>query len=238
MYFDLAAMWKSLHSSPRGSGITVAPVTTTCYNSVTGAICGNPQNYLYFDSLHPVSSVHKLFVLLPLSFFLNEADLPPSCSQHGAEDERPRQLLLDSHTRSFLRRFSRASFFVFVGIWFCLSFSIPPPSPSYPIHSFLFLLFIRIWHTLLPPFFLALFVFISSSRLSASAITPSLVRHRSAQSLLTTTLASIAREPRRAGPTAFPFLRELSTDPLPSTSPPPSANTRVLRDATERVKAC
>ncbi|GAA5826664.1 hypothetical protein JCM11251_002842 [Rhodosporidiobolus azoricus] len=59
-YYDLAALWRSLHSSPRTSGITVAPTTTTCYNSSTGGVCGNPQNYLYFDTLHPVTSVHKL----------------------------------------------------------------------------------------------------------------------------------------------------------------------------------
>ncbi|GAA5853060.1 hypothetical protein JCM8547_000187 [Rhodosporidiobolus lusitaniae] len=59
-FYDLAALWRSLHSSPRTNGITVSPVSSTCYNSVTGGVCTNSQNYLYFDTLHPVTSVHKL----------------------------------------------------------------------------------------------------------------------------------------------------------------------------------
>lgn len=54
-YFDLAALFYDMHSNPRNYGITVAP-TTVCYTS--DKVCGNPSAYLYFDSLHPTSSVH------------------------------------------------------------------------------------------------------------------------------------------------------------------------------------
>ncbi|GAA6036406.1 hypothetical protein JCM8097_001705 [Rhodosporidiobolus ruineniae] len=59
MYYDLAALWKSMHSSPKSYGITQS-VSTACYNSATGGLCGNPQTYLYFDTLHPVTTIHKL----------------------------------------------------------------------------------------------------------------------------------------------------------------------------------
>ncbi|BGP19587.1 hypothetical protein JCM10213_009320 [Rhodosporidiobolus nylandii] len=59
-FYDMAALWTSMHSSPRTYGITASPTTSTCYNSTTGGICSNPQNYLYFDTLHPVTSIHKL----------------------------------------------------------------------------------------------------------------------------------------------------------------------------------
>ncbi|GAA5995252.1 uncharacterized protein JCM10292_005057 [Rhodotorula paludigena] len=58
-YYDLAALWSSMHSSPKSFGIT-AGASSTCYNSSTGGVCGNPASYLYFDTLHPVTSVHKL----------------------------------------------------------------------------------------------------------------------------------------------------------------------------------
>ncbi|GAA6009582.1 hypothetical protein JCM10207_004111 [Rhodosporidiobolus poonsookiae] len=59
-WFDMAALWKQLHSSPKSFGITVSPATTSCYNSSTGGVCSNPAAYLYWDTLHPTTSVHKL----------------------------------------------------------------------------------------------------------------------------------------------------------------------------------
>ncbi|GAA5968324.1 hypothetical protein JCM11641_003810 [Rhodosporidiobolus odoratus] len=59
-WYDMAALWSSMHSSSKSYGITASPVTSTCYNSSTGGVCTSPSNYLYFDTLHPVTSVHKL----------------------------------------------------------------------------------------------------------------------------------------------------------------------------------
>jgi phospholipase/lecithinase/hemolysin len=49
-----------MHQNPQTYGITVSPVTKTCYNSTTGSLCTNPSAYLYFDTLHPVTSVHAI----------------------------------------------------------------------------------------------------------------------------------------------------------------------------------
>lgn len=57
-FFDLATLWRSFLSSPKTYGITESPATTACYNSVTGGLCSNPTTYLYYDTLHPVTSVH------------------------------------------------------------------------------------------------------------------------------------------------------------------------------------
>ncbi|GAA6049188.1 hypothetical protein JCM3770_003300 [Rhodotorula araucariae] len=59
VFYDLASLWRSMHSSPKTYGIT-ASATATCYNSTTGGVCSNPAKYIYFDTLHPVTSVHKL----------------------------------------------------------------------------------------------------------------------------------------------------------------------------------
>ncbi|BGP12967.1 hypothetical protein JCM10213_006606 [Rhodosporidiobolus nylandii] len=59
-FFDMAALWTSMHTSPKTYGITASPTTKTCYDSSTGSVCSSPQNYLYFDTLHPVTSVHEL----------------------------------------------------------------------------------------------------------------------------------------------------------------------------------
>ncbi|KAL8277367.1 hypothetical protein RQP46_010207 [Phenoliferia psychrophenolica] len=59
-WFDLASLWYSFHSSPSTYGFSVNPITTTCYNSSTGSVCSNPSTFLYFDTLHPVTSAHKI----------------------------------------------------------------------------------------------------------------------------------------------------------------------------------
>lgn len=49
-----------MHSHPSSYGIEQDPVTKTCYDSKSGAVCAKPATFLYFDSLHPVTSVHKM----------------------------------------------------------------------------------------------------------------------------------------------------------------------------------
>jgi len=49
-----------MHQNPQTYGITVSPITKTCYSSTTGSLCTNPSAYLYFDTLHPVTSVHAI----------------------------------------------------------------------------------------------------------------------------------------------------------------------------------
>lgn len=49
-----------MNSSPSSYGITASPVTTACYNSSTGGVCSNPGNFLYWDTLHPTTSVMKV----------------------------------------------------------------------------------------------------------------------------------------------------------------------------------
>ncbi|BGP34996.1 hypothetical protein JCM10296v2_006820 [Rhodotorula toruloides] len=58
LWFDLAGLWKSMTNWPGLYGIKAG--TTPCYNSSTGAVCENPSQFLYFDTLHPVTTIHKL----------------------------------------------------------------------------------------------------------------------------------------------------------------------------------
>lgn len=58
-FFDLATLWRSFQSSPKTYGITASPVTKPCYNSTTGSLCTNPSAYLFYDTLHPVTTIHK-----------------------------------------------------------------------------------------------------------------------------------------------------------------------------------
>ncbi|SGY77073.1 BQ5605_C005g03550 [Microbotryum silenes-dioicae] len=57
-YYDLTALWQEMYKSPGSYGITVSPVTTPCYSK--GKLCANPKSFLYFDTLHPVTSVHRM----------------------------------------------------------------------------------------------------------------------------------------------------------------------------------
>ncbi|KDE04833.1 hypothetical protein MVLG_04796 [Microbotryum lychnidis-dioicae p1A1 Lamole] len=58
-YYDLAALWRDLTASPSKYGIKVT--NKTCYDSTSGAVCMKPTEYIYFDTLHPVTSVHKIW---------------------------------------------------------------------------------------------------------------------------------------------------------------------------------
>ncbi|KAG0660920.1 hypothetical protein C6P46_004193 [Rhodotorula mucilaginosa] len=56
-FFDLASLWTSLTNSGPEYGITQG--TKTCLSGTK--MCSNPNQYLYLDTLHPVTSVHKLW---------------------------------------------------------------------------------------------------------------------------------------------------------------------------------
>ncbi|KAM0747336.1 hypothetical protein T439DRAFT_305693 [Meredithblackwellia eburnea MCA 4105] len=58
IWFDLSALWQSFLNSPSTYGIDSSVINTPCYNSGTGNVCGNPASYVYFDSLHPVTTIH------------------------------------------------------------------------------------------------------------------------------------------------------------------------------------
>lgn len=49
-------------NSPGLYGITAG--TKPCYTSSNGKVCKNSRQYLYFDTLHPVTTIHQ-YVTLP-----------------------------------------------------------------------------------------------------------------------------------------------------------------------------
>ena len=52
--------WRSLHSTPSTYGLSASPITTPCYDSTKGSVCSKPDQFLYFDTLHPTTAVMKL----------------------------------------------------------------------------------------------------------------------------------------------------------------------------------
>ncbi|BGP27291.1 hypothetical protein JCM10295v2_006255 [Rhodotorula toruloides] len=63
---ELKTFWSSMTNSPGLYGITAG--TKPCYTSSNGKVCKDPSQFLYFDTLHPVTTIHQ-------------------CA-HGGEDER------------------------------------------------------------------------------------------------------------------------------------------------------
>lgn len=61
-YYDLAALWRTFYTmaGAKTYGLTEKPITTPCYNSTTGGLCAKPATFLYFDTLHPVTTIHKV----------------------------------------------------------------------------------------------------------------------------------------------------------------------------------
>ncbi|GAA6059031.1 hypothetical protein JCM10212_001256 [Sporobolomyces blumeae] len=59
-WYDLADLWYSINASPSSFGLSASPITKACYNSSTGGVCSDPGKYLYWDTLHPTTVVHKI----------------------------------------------------------------------------------------------------------------------------------------------------------------------------------
>ncbi|KAK4052614.1 hypothetical protein OIO90_004242 [Microbotryomycetes sp. JL221] len=57
-FYDMAKLWRSMAASPAKYGLT--ETFNACYDSSKGKVCSKPDQYLYFDTLHPTTQVMKL----------------------------------------------------------------------------------------------------------------------------------------------------------------------------------
>lgn len=55
---DMAALFRSVVTTPARFGFT--NVTQPCLNQTTGAVCPNPDAFLFWDTLHPTAAGHRL----------------------------------------------------------------------------------------------------------------------------------------------------------------------------------
>lgn len=69
-YLDVNSVFNQVISNPRKFGF--ANVTNPCLNQAT--ICNNPNEYLFWDSIHPTTAAHKLFVELAFSTLKSESN--------------------------------------------------------------------------------------------------------------------------------------------------------------------
>lgn len=76
-------------NSPNLYGITAG--TKPCYSSSNGKVCKNPNQFLYFDTLHPVTTVHQCVQLRPFYFKVCVLTLGSRAQAHGGKDERSRR---------------------------------------------------------------------------------------------------------------------------------------------------
>lgn len=72
--YDVATWWQGLYDDPAKNGLTTS--TAPCLDEWSGnAACANPSSYLFWDNLHPVTTVHQRLATLLLPTIL-----PPSSS--------------------------------------------------------------------------------------------------------------------------------------------------------------
>lgn len=55
--FDTVGLWHYVHAHP--SEFRFKNVIDACWNSTTGGICNHPDQYQYWDTLHPTTAMHK-----------------------------------------------------------------------------------------------------------------------------------------------------------------------------------
>jgi len=56
--FDTLGIFNQVMADPNAFGLT--NVSTPCYDEATGAVCANPDQYLFWDSVHPTAQGHLL----------------------------------------------------------------------------------------------------------------------------------------------------------------------------------
>ncbi|KAH9811576.1 hypothetical protein DFH28DRAFT_431255 [Melampsora americana] len=55
--FDTVGLWHYIHANP--TEFRFKNVIDACWNSTTGGICNHPDQYLYWDTLHPTTTMHR-----------------------------------------------------------------------------------------------------------------------------------------------------------------------------------
>ncbi len=73
--FDSAALFQDAIANPEKYGFT--NVTESCLNSVNLTICPNPNNYLFWDDLHPTTAAHAILGELALKKLTSESKTVP-----------------------------------------------------------------------------------------------------------------------------------------------------------------
>jgi phospholipase/lecithinase/hemolysin len=59
LFFDSAAFLQNVVANPALYGLT--NVTTPCFNQATLSVCANPDQFLFWDIVHPTTAGHALF---------------------------------------------------------------------------------------------------------------------------------------------------------------------------------
>jgi len=73
---DVNSLFKTAINQPGNFGFT--NVTTACLNQVTGAVCNNQSEYLFWDSVHPTTAAHQLVADAALSALQAQSVPEPS----------------------------------------------------------------------------------------------------------------------------------------------------------------
>lgn len=71
--YDIPTWWSGMYTNPTQHNLTTS--TTECLNPDSRNVCSDPASYLFFDNLHPVTTVHQ-----ELANLLAPVILPPPSS--------------------------------------------------------------------------------------------------------------------------------------------------------------
>lgn len=64
-FYDLAGLWKRIYDDPEAYGVARERLGEPCFNASRSEerVCEEPERYVYWDGVHPVTSIHAMCVV-------------------------------------------------------------------------------------------------------------------------------------------------------------------------------
>ena len=98
---DLFKIGDTIAGDPQAFGVT--NITDPCFNQIAMTVCSNPNDYFYFDGVHPTATGHRILAMLA-NDYLYYGDAGAQTAVQGETTYRQREEMSDAATESLSGR--------------------------------------------------------------------------------------------------------------------------------------